>query len=226
MRLACVRRAANVRSEPGSNSPVEFCPLHPKVKKDLTLGDPFIHRGRCRADLTFSSSELFGRSLPLEHSKRVYRRRAFRKPTLESPRLCVRFSFQGPRQRLHRCGLSLRWAPDSTRRLRFVNSFYSAALRRATRSGESSTSCRRVLPRRVSFVNSFSAFVPMCGAKPGACRGRCGERDVGSGAGLYVRVPALGHRGSMLPSAASFVKELRENSSLLGSPDGDEMERS
>ena len=72
----------------------------------------------------------------------------------------------------------------------------------------------------------FSAFVPMCGAKSRTCRGRCGERDVGSGAGLYVRVPALGHRGCMLPSAASFVKELRENSSLLGSPDGDEIERS
>ncbi len=51
------------------------------------------------ADLTFfSSSELFGRSLPLELSKREHRRRAFRKPTLESPRMCVRFSFQGPRQ--------------------------------------------------------------------------------------------------------------------------------
>ena len=158
MRLACVRRAANVRSEPGSNSPVEFCPLHPKAKKDLTLGDPSIYRSRCRADLTFSSSELFGRSLPLEHSKRVYRRRAFRKPTLELPRLCVRFSFQGPRQCLHCCGPSLRWAADSTRRFRFVNSFLSAALRRATRSGEFPTSGRRFLPRHLRFVNSFFCF--------------------------------------------------------------------
>src|SRR5690606_25355720 len=44
VRLACVRRAANVRSEPGSNSPVEFVAASAFAvrlgTKELILGDP------------------------------------------------------------------------------------------------------------------------------------------------------------------------------------------
>jgi len=47
-------------------------------------------------DLTLRQT--FGRSLLLVRPKRSGRHRAFRKPTLDSSRVYVRFSFQGPRQ--------------------------------------------------------------------------------------------------------------------------------
>ena len=126
---------------------------------------------QAEADLTFSSSELFGRSLPLEHPKRMYRRRAFRKPTLESPRLCVRFSFQGPRQCRHRCRLLsalgsrtlLATTVSST-----LFSFRRALLLRVGQT-EPSTPGGEAYLRQLRFVNSLFCLVRFAAnlSKPG-----------------------------------------------------------
>jgi hypothetical protein len=108
VRLACVKRAANVRSEPGSNSPVEFVAAPgSEDPEELILwrtGARLV--ASSRFDLTVSGT---GGSLLLRRPRWSTGHRALREPTLDSSRMSVRFSFQGPRQPVAR----LRWGRES-----------------------------------------------------------------------------------------------------------------
>ena len=71
-RLACVRRAANVRSEPGSNSPVESCGQGP-AKDPLTLmllEHDLVSRLQCEHRASGTQRHLRGRpeGLPRRHT--------------------------------------------------------------------------------------------------------------------------------------------------------------
>jgi len=107
-------------------------------------------------DLTFDSSE-FGTSLLLVLARCETRHRAFREPTLDSSRMSVRFSFQGPRQ-LRSVSASaalgsriiLSFATSSTTFF-FADSFFSFSLF----SGAAGTALRGQL-RRISLWSSPS----------------------------------------------------------------------
>ena len=96
VRLACVRRAANVRSEPGSNSPVESGESPRRRSRIASLTEPGLWLWSWRFDFGRRSAEV------AERTSRLRETHSSSSPCTAAAvpwdaYASVRFSFQGPR---------------------------------------------------------------------------------------------------------------------------------